>query len=260
MRTVEQSNQLAIQIVSSNKYKYLYGGKDQEYTVALTNKLASMYPNVFTSSLKALALKDAGKGYIAIDCSGFVCKVLGISNIGSAQLRQSAVKRLPVKKENAKPGMVLWKNGHVAYVGKDLNIYEAASTKDDLTCRTWEKRSSIFTELLVVKGSSLATESTNKPTTTVAKNPYTKPTKCICLTSTASRSKIKNYVCSGDMVKWLQYELNEAGCLGKDGKSLTIDGKFGSNCDFALRNFQASCKITVDGICGPNTIKYLESK
>ena len=256
--TVEQSNQLAIQILNSNRYRYLYGGKDQEYTVALTKKLASMYPNVFTPSLKALALQDAGKGYLAIDCSGFVCKVLGISNKGSSQLRQSAIKRLPVTKENARPGMALWRSGHIAYVGEDLKIYEAAGTKADLTCRSWESRASAFKELLIIKGSALA-ESGNMIVENV-KNPYTKPTVNVCLTATAKRAKLKSYTSRGNMVKWVQFELNEAGCVGKDGKPLTIDGKFGSNSDFALRAFQSSCKITVDGICGSTTRKYLETR
>lgn len=257
MKTIIESNQLANQILKSNKYRYLYGGKDEPYTVALVNKMAKLYPNIFTSSLKALALEDAGKGYTAIDCSGFVCKVLGISNMGSSQLRQTAIKRLPVKKENAKPGMALWRNGHIAYVGEDLKIYEAAGTKADLTCKTWENRASAFTELLIVKGSALATNK-DIPIPVKEKNPYKKPTVNVCLVSTAKRAKLKSYTNKGEAVKWVQFELNEAGCVGKDGKPLTVDGKFGSNSDFALRSFQSSCKITVDGICGATTVKYLE--
>lgn len=258
MITVEESNKLASQILKSNKYRYLYGGKGQPYTSSLVNTMAKQYPSVFTSALKALALEDADKGYTAIDCSGFVCKVLGISNMGSSQLRQTAVKRLPVKKENARPGMALWRNGHIAYVGEDLKIYEAASTKSDLTCKTWENRSSAFTELLVVKGSAL--ESTYTSKTPQKKNPYTKPNVNVCLVSTAKRANIKSYISKGNMVKWVQFELNEAGCVGKDKEPLNIDGVFGSNSDFALRSFQSSCKITVDGICGPTTIKYLETR
>lgn len=263
MNTVEQSNMLAASICSG-KYRYLYGGKDKPYTSALVSQLAKSYPSVFNATIKALAYADADKGYTAIDCSGFVCKVLGIgvSAMGSAQLRQTAIKRLKVSKANAKPGMVLWRSGHVAYVGKDLKIYEAQSTKNDMKVSTWEQRSSSFTELLIVKGSALSKENTVNSISTVAKNPYVRPSTNICSKAVAQKKKLKNYISkdtgNSSFVKWVQFELKEAGCKGKDGKDLKIDGDFGTNSDFALATYQASCKITVDHICGSNTIRLLE--
>lgn len=260
MNTIAQSNALASQLVNGNKYRYLYGGKDQPYTSALTKSLASRYPSVYTSSLKALALQDADKGYMAIDCSGFVCKVLGfpVTAMGSSQFRQTAVKKLAVKKENAKPGMAIWRNGHIAYVGDGLKIYEAAGTKADLKVSSWESRASAFTELLVVKGSYLAEQMVS--VWSKQKNPYTEPTTNVCMVSTAKSKNIKNYINKGEGVKWVQFELNEAGCKGKDGKPLDVDGKFGANCYHALVTFQSSCKITADGICGATTRKYLKSR
>lgn len=261
MSTVDQSNKLAIEICNGN-YRYLYGGKDQPYTSTLVSQLASRYPSVFKTSIKTAAYADADKGYIAIDCSGFVCKVLsiGVSCMGSSQLRQTAVKRLKVLKSNAKPGMVLWRNGHVAYVGKDLNIYEAQSTKNDMKVSTWEKRASSFKELLIVKGSALANENINSIIDN--KNPYTKPVVYVCSKSIAQKKKLKNYLCKDtsatSSVKWVQYELREAGCKGKNGKDLTIDGDFGTNSDYALVQFQLSSKLSADHICGTNTIKALE--
>lgn len=155
MNTIAQANAIAKSMCASG-YKYLYGGKGQNYTKALVNQLSALYPSVFTPSLKAEAMKDADKGYKAIDCSGFVCSVLGITQTGSAGLKTNAVKCLSVSKANAKPGMVLWKSGHVAYVGDDLKIYEAQSTATDMKVSTWEKRASAFTYLLIAKGSALA--------------------------------------------------------------------------------------------------------
>lgn len=238
--TIERSNQLA-NTMCSNGYRYLYGAKGQDYTTALVSRLAAAYPGFFSTSVKTEALKDADKGYKAIDCSGFVCTVLGIPHIGSAQLRSTAVKRLPVTKTNAMPGMAIWKSGHVAYIGDDLKIYEAAGTKTDMKISAFESRSGAFTELLIVKGSALAdTHSTSaKP-----KNPYPVPARTI--------KYIKGLpVMTGNDVRWVQWELREA------GYDIEIDGKFGPASDCALRSFQMSCKLTVDGMCGPDTRSHL---
>lgn len=252
MNSILISNEMAKQICKSG-YRYLYGGKDQLYTKALVNSLAKAYPNVFTTSLKAEAMKDADKGYRAIDCSGFVCKVMGIANQGSAQLRKNAVKRFKITKENAMPGMAIWRDGHIAYIGEGLKIYEAASTKTDMKVSEFEDRAGAFTELLVIKDSYLAT---NYDNLTRKKNPYTEPTVTI---KKGCKDKDKGGTIENNGVRWVQYELIEAGCKGADGKELAIDGSFGANSEYALKAFQASCKIAVDGKCGPTTRKYLKN-
>lgn len=55
---------------------------------------------------------------------------------------------------------------------------------------------------------------------------------------------------TGTQVKYLQECLNYLGFKGKDGKSLTVDGEFGANTEYALRAFQKKYKLTVDGIYG----------
>lgn len=234
MNTIKESVALAKNIVS-NGYKYLYGGKDQNYTSDLVQRLAKQYPNVFTASLLKEALKDADKGYKAIDCSGFVCKVLGIKNIGSAQLKATAVKILPVTKENAKEGMILWKNGHVAFVGDELKIYEAKSTASDLTVSSWDKRAKSFTKLLVVKGSALA------------ENPQTEEKEKPFVASPTIRKGVK-----GIHVKYLQQDLNYI--LG-DG-TLVADGSCGGLTEAAIKVFQEKVGFKgkdIDGIYGPKS-------
>lgn len=261
MRTVEQSNQLASSMVLEGKYKYLYGAKDIPYTSNNVYVLASRYPSTFTSTIRSLALEDADKDYMAVDCSGFICKVLGVPHQGSSMLRKSAVRRYPVSITNATPGMALWRNGHIAYVGEDLNVYEARSTKSDLTVSSWKDRAKDFTELLVIKGSALDNSNAD---ISIIKNPYVKPNVLVCTEAKArekkysSRKYISRDITPKSMVKWVQYELREAGCKGKDGNALVIDGKFGPNSEYALLQFQKSCKIADDGICGPITISYLE--
>lgn len=174
MNSIEKSNAKAIEICDNKKYRYLYGAKGQDYTSALVRQLAKSFPSIYSSSILKLALADADKGYKGIDCSGFVCKVLGISMQGSSALYSGAVKKYAVNKKNAKPGMAIWRQGHIAYVGKDLKIYEASSTANDMRISSFDSRAGRFTKLLVIEGSALAKElednkSSSKSTSNVKK-------------------------------------------------------------------------------------------
>lgn len=57
----------------------------------------------------------------------------------------------------------------------------------------------------------------------------------------------------GEEVKTLQRILNALGYKGKNGKVLTVDGIFGANCEFAVKNFQMKESLSADGIVGKNT-------
>lgn len=57
----------------------------------------------------------------------------------------------------------------------------------------------------------------------------------------------------GEEVKTLQRILNALGYKGKNGKVLTVDGIFGTNCDYAVKNFQMAESLSADGIVGKNT-------
>lgn len=150
---VKEGTRKAQEIVKT--HRYLYGGKGQPYTKQLVEKLAKAYPKTFTASLKKEALKDADKGYLAGDCSFLVCSAMGLSMMGSAQLKANAVMKLRIQKSLAKEGMCLWREGHVAYVGDDLKIYEMRSTAKDGTVSSWDKRAKDFEYMFVVKNSPL---------------------------------------------------------------------------------------------------------
>ena len=151
---IKKSIEIAKSMCSAG-YRYLYGAKGQEYTSALVYQLRAMYPAYINEKI---ALEDADKGYKAIDCSGFVCRVLGIPNASSSMMKSDAVAVLPVTKANAKPGMAIWKQGHIAFIGDDLKIYEAAGTVVDMKVSTFAKHSGDFEKLLIVRGSALADE------------------------------------------------------------------------------------------------------
>jgi len=54
-------------------------------------------------------------------------------------------------------------------------------------------------------------------------------------------------------VKTVQRILTQIGYRDKDGKYLSVDGDFGSNTEYAVKNFQRDNKLTVDGEVGKNT-------
>lgn len=247
MNTIKKATELAKEMVSGG-YRYLYGGKGQNYTAALVEKLAKQYPGTFTASLKKEALKDANKGFKAIDCSGYICEVLGISDIGSAQLKTSAIQTLKITKANAREGMVLWKSGHVAYVGDNLKIYEAKSTSADLTVSSWDKRASAFTYLLVVKGSALAEELT--------KTPPKKPKIIIAAPTIRKGSR-------GTQVNYLQQDLNYLLSVGKlKITKLEEDGSCGKKTEDAIKEFQKIVGFTgkdIDGIYGPKSYEKMKN-
>lgn len=54
----------------------------------------------------------------------------------------------------------------------------------------------------------------------------------------------------GTEVKRLQKDLNYLGFKGKDGKKLEVDGEFGTNTEYALKQFQKKYGLIVDGIYG----------
>ncbi len=61
----------------------------------------------------------------------------------------------------------------------------------------------------------------------------------------------------GDAVKTLQVLLNAKGYKGKNGKTLTVDGIFGANCDYAVENFRKDVKLTAGKIVDGDTWKKL---
>ena len=66
-----------------------------------------------------------------------------------------------------------------------------------------------------------------------------------------------DYNCTPGQVKTAQRILNAAGYRGRDGKALTVDGRFGQNLEYAVKAFQKRQKITADGIVGRMTWRYL---
>lgn len=129
-------------------YVYVYGYKGTKVTKAGVSNLARMYPSVFTSSIKSMAMNKVGK--IGIDCSGFVSKATGTNHGGSTGIKDSFKVCHKVSNDShVVDGMGIWHQGHIALIhvndeGKAY-IYEARSTAKDCTISTWEERAKDFT-------------------------------------------------------------------------------------------------------------------
>lgn len=136
-------------------YVYVYGYKGEVVTVSGVNNLAKLYPSVFTSSIKAMALKKVGKH--GIDCSGYVNKCAGTSLGGSSQIKSSAPNTWSISNmSHIKNAMFVWKEGHIGLVEVDENgevwIHEAMGTAYDLRVSKWSDRANHFTLYGEIKG------------------------------------------------------------------------------------------------------------
>ncbi len=210
---------------------YVYGAKGSygKLTQAHLNSLILAYPNVFTNIYITKARKLVGK--VCTDCSGLPAWYTG-KNIGSYQLYKSASERHPISTiEQAPVGAILWKSGHVGvYIGGGYCI--EAKGIDFGTVKS-EVAKTKFTHWLLFDYIDYDMPVAAQK----AQNPYREPTTTICQGMT------------GEGVKWVQWELHEASF------DMDIDGVCGAITDKAIKSFQQSCKIAVDGKVGVSTRK-----
>lgn len=215
---------------------YFYGSKLTVLTPSFMQSMANMYPNIVTKSYINYAIVHNQVGVLNVDCSGVIGSYRK-KQIGSSQLLSTAKKRLPIKDiDKFAIGTVLWKQGHVGvYVGNG-NCVEAKGIKYG----TILSRVSATNWVYGLTFDDMSYEYDEKVIgTSKNNNPYKEPT----------RTLHKGH--KGDDVKWLQFELNEA------GSNLKVDGDFGDLTFKAVIAFQSSCKIVCDGIVGPETRKNL---
>lgn len=86
-----------------------------------------------------------------------------------------------------------------------------------------------------------------EPSVIKSSNPYPKPTRVL-----SAKKFLGRWTCRGNDVKYVQYELIDRGFLvGK------IDGVYGSQTADGVKRLQKSVGVTVDGIVGVQTRRYL---
>lgn len=235
---------------------YFYGAKIPEG--ALTEKKMStmhaMYPKVVTSAYMTKARSRGQVGKVNVDCSGLIAGYRQL-NIGSYQLYQTAYTRMPIAQiDNFAPGTVLWKSGHVGvYIGKVNGVPMCIEAKGINYGTVMTKVSATKWVCGLTFKEIDYTYDVKVPGAWKGTNPYAEPTVIVTSAAQAKKKKIATYISKGEGVKWIQWELMEAGLLTE----ADIDGICGRKTVAAILKYQKSCKITADGLAGKTTRKYL---
>lgn len=236
---MKTGKELALYAISKIGTPYFYGSKMTVLTYNFMNQMNELYPSIVNDKYIAKAVKKGQVGKKNVDCSGLIGSYRE-KQIGSAQLYSSAKKRLPISEiKDFAVGTVLWKKGHVGvYIGNGLCVeakgIDYGTIKSKVSDTDW-KYGLTFSDMTYEYDKKV--EGTSK-----GKNPYIKP-----ILTLRKGSK-------GTGVKWLQWELVEA------GYDIAIDGDFGDKTLKAVKAFQKSCKITVDGKVGKDTKRCLTTK
>lgn len=220
---------------------YVYGAKGREgkFTQKKYDFLRRAYPSVFTSSYCAKIARKRLVGKVCCDCSGLIDWYTH-KGLGSSQLYSTAYARLPISQwKNFAVGTVVWKPGHVGVYLGNGKVAEAkgidyGTVISNITATKWEYG-------LTFSYISYNIQTKITTYTYKTKNPYTEP------------AALLRYRSKGNGVRWLQWELKEA------GYNIAIDGDFGKATLEAVRQFQTSAKIEVDGVVGPGTRKALKA-
>lgn len=217
---------------------YFYGSKMNVLTEEKMQALHKQYPSTVTLAYMALARLKKQVGKINTDCSGLISAYRG-KQIGSSQLYQTGTRLNLKDYMKWANGVVCWRKGHVGvffHEGTECFVIEAKGinygtvrSKFDVskwTCGlTFSDMTYDYTDTAEHSSHEL--------------NPYIEP----------GRTLKKG--CKGEDVKWVQFELCEAGFEKEIMSHGGIDGDFGSTTTKCVKAFQKDCgNLTVDGVVG----------
>ena len=230
---------------------YFSGAKMTVLPEGQMARLSALYPKTVTKAYIEKARDNGLVGRVCTDCSGLIGAYRG-KQIGSYQLYQTAKKRMPVVEWPLwAVGVVVWRSGHVGvYIGTVNGVPMVVEAKGIDYGVVLTRLDANWTYGLTFDDMSYnynikADGKAKQP------NPYKEPTRIIKRFS------------RGEDVKWVQHELREAGFdrpftyEGKTYGAVVVDGVAGKITDAAIRAYQQSCKITVDGKVGKITRGYL---
>ena len=229
---------------------YFYGAKMQILTEEKMQSLHKQYPSNVTLAYMALARLKKQVGKINTDCSGLI-GAYREKQIGSSQLYQQAKARLAVKDyKKWANGVVCWRKGHVGvffHNGADCFVIEAKGINYGTVLSVFDP--SKWTYGLTFSDMSYDYNDTAEYSTRRI-NPFPKP----------NRTHKKG--CKGEDVKWLQFELCEAGFEWDIMSHGGIDGDFGATTLKCVKAFQKeeAGNLVVDGIVGLLTRSALEER
>ena len=89
-------------------------------------------------------------------------------------------------------------------------------------------------------------------------NPFAEPTLDVTSVRNAEKQELTDYVCKGESVEWVQYELCRVGFQSEIDRCGGIDGYCGDGTVSCIRLFQKAKGLEPDGICGRLTRRALK--
>lgn len=242
--------------------KISYGILTEEFMQELHEKL----PDLVTDDYMEQARKKGQVGKVNTDCSGLIGAYLGVE-LSSAQMYAVADQRIMIQNFESREqcfskkmlevyawlpvGTVLWKPGHVgvflgirdgAFLCMEAKGIAYGTICSNVTDNDWQcgllfpwvsydmknRRSDTMTEKFII--------------TRKGENPYLHPYAWIMQPEEAVQHPAVKKITYGEGVRWLQWELCEAGYL------ISVDGIFGTETKTTLQKFQISCELRPDGI------------
>lgn len=232
---------------------YFYGAKISHgiLTEEFVQELHEKLPDLVTDDYVERARQQGQVGKVNTDCSGLIGAYLGVE-LSSAQMYAVADQRIMYESYAWFPvGTVLWKPGHVGvYLGKRDGAYRCVEAKginygticSDVSDNDW-KCGLLFPRVNYDVESHIIDNMAEKfSITRKGENPYLRPCAWIMQPEEAAKHPETKKITYGEGVRWLQWELCEA------GYPISVDGVFGSETKTALQKFQISCELCPDGI------------
>lgn len=138
---------------------------------------------------------------------------------------------------------VKWVQWYLVANGYNIAIDGIFGTNSVQALKSFQERSKLEVDGICGKNTRVALLKTLNAATKIVEDtscPYVEPNRNI------------KYNDIGEDVKWLQWYLN------KHGSQLEVDGEFGGKTLTALKSFQRSAGVEVDGICGIKTRQALK--
>lgn len=232
---------------------YFYGAKISHgiLTEEFVQELHEKLPDLVTDDYVERARQQGQVGKVNTDCSGLIGAYLGVE-LSSAQMYAVADQRIVYETYAWLPvGTVLWKPGHVGvFLGKCDGTYRCVEAKginygticSNVTDNDWQY-GLLFPWVSYDMENCRSDTMTEKfSITRKGENPYLRPYVWIMQPEEAAQHPAVKKITHGEGVRWLQWELCEA------GYAVSVDGVFGSKTKTALQKFQISCELRPDGI------------
>lgn len=148
--STEKMSLFASATILLRSYHYVYGMKESynPLTQQRLDILAKQNKSIYDANYIKKAKKFIGQR--CIDCSGLVCALWKISDIGSSQIadlptREPAnYKLIDAKRDKLKWGDCVWKRGHVGIYIEDGKVLEAKGINEGIRISTLENTPWIY--------------------------------------------------------------------------------------------------------------------